>query len=299
MSCKSIIEAMNACNGTVIVDTSYVVFAKWYSALSWYKMSINRSPNIETLLESIVFQNKLASMFEQSLLRVLKQHEMPEADIVFAKDCNRHAVWRREHFDNYKEGRTQNGNFNSEAFNFVYTKVLPAIMERHGGCVIGTDCAEADDVIGVIKDHLREQYPGRRVIIVTNDNDCIQLVDEHTTVVNLFMQDVGFRRGNLTPEQYLLSRVLAGDRSDNIPSIVPRCGPKTAARLVQEHDEPTLRAMYRHSHYARNELLMNLRNTPQHLKRDIIAKYLAHAEASKTRPEHEEDAAGDCDGGGG
>ena len=271
---------MNACNGTVIVDTSYVVFAKWYSALSWYKMSINRNPDVASILESAVFQNKLANMFEQNLMRVLKQHEIPNADLVFAKDCNRHAVWRREHFDNYKEGRTQNGNFNSEAFNFVYTTVVPSILQRHRGCMIGTDGAEADDVIGVLKHHLREQCPDEKIVIVTNDNDCIQLVDDHTTVVNLFMQNVGVRRGDLTPEQYLRSRILSGDRSDNIPSIVPRCGPKTAARLVQEHDEPTLRSMYRNSHYARNDLLMNLRNTPQPLKADIIAQYVRHVQAA-------------------
>eukprot|EP00873_Tetraselmis_striata_P043906 jgi/Tetstr1/464170/TSEL_008975.t1 len=273
---------MNACNGTVIVDTSYVVFAKWYSALSWYKMSINRNPDVASILESSVFKSKLSSMIEHGLMRVLRQHNIPDAYIVFAKDCNRYAVWRREHFDNYKEGRTQNGNFNSEAFNFVYTTVVPSILQRHPGCTISTDGAEADDVIGVLKHHLRETRPEETIVIVTNDNDCIQLVDDRTTVTNLFMQDVGVRRGDLTPEQYLRSRILAGDRSDNIPSIVSRCGPKTAARLVQEHDEAALQAMYQSTHYARNDLLMNLRNTPQPLKDDIIVQYTRHVQGAES-----------------
>lgn len=270
---------MNVDRGIVIVDTSYVVFAKWYSALSWYKMSISRKPDVSSILDSTVFQNKFAQMFESSIVRVMKQANIPNALVVFAKDCNRNAVWRRQHFDNYKEGRTQNGNFNSEAFNFIYTTVVPSILTRLPGCMIGTDRAEADDVIGVLAQHVRQRSPEETVVIISNDNDCIQLVDEHTSVTNLLMQDVGARRGTLTPRQYLTSRVLAGDRSDNIPSIVPRCGPKTATRLVQEHDEPALRSMYANSHYDRNDLIMNLRRTPPDLVDDIVQRFAAFEDA--------------------
>lgn len=267
---------MNVCKGTVIVDTSYVVFAKWYSALSWYKMSINRNPEVDNLLESSVFKSKVASMFEQNVMKVLKQRDVPDAYLIFAKDCNRQSVWRRDHFDNYKEGRSHTGNFNSEVFHYVYSAVIPSILERHRGCMIGVDNAEADDVIGVLATHLRESLPGEKIVIITNDNDCIQLVDENTTAVNLCLQDIGSRRGDLTPGQYLRSRILSGDRSDNIPSIVPRCGPKTAARIVQEYGEEELREMYK-TQYDKNDLLMNLRNTPGDLKRNILEKYHIYA----------------------
>lgn len=266
---------MNDERKVFLIDTSYVVFAKWYSALSWYKMSINRNPDVSQLLDSVVFQNKLAELFEGSIMRVLHAQGFDDGCIVFAKDCSRHTVWRRSHFESYKEGRTQNGNFNSEAFNYIYTHVIPSIIGRRNAVLIGTDGAEADDVIGVIRDHVRERWPGRPVVIISNDNDCIQLVDDNTCVVNLFLQDVGSRRGPLTPRQYLRCRVLSGDRSDNIPSIVPRCGPKTAARLVTEHDEDALAEMYKNTSYARNDLIMNLRNTPGELKAEIEMQFAA------------------------
>lgn len=267
---------MNVRGGIALIDTSYVVFAKWYSALGWYKMSINRHPDISVIMHSAVFREKLAVMFEQNVCNVLSEFGMSDAYLVFAKDCSRRSVWRRDHYISYKEGRAHSGSFNSDAFAFFYDVVIPSILERRRGCIIGVDGAEADDVIGVMSMYVRRFSPSERILIVTNDNDCIQLVDENTKAINLMSQDVGARRGDLTPEQYLRSRIISGDRSDNIPSILPRFGMKAAARIVQENDEESLRRMYEGTYYDRNELLMNLRNTPEHISCAIIDMYRGH-----------------------
>ncbi len=268
---------MNISKATIIVDTSYVVFAKWYSALSWYRASINRNPDVYGVVESPVFQSKFLSMFDSGIQRVKAKFNIEHADVVFAKDCSRYSVWRRAHFSDYKEGRSQNGNFNSDIFNFVYSVAIPNYLRYNKGGVIGVDRAEADDVIGVMCSHISQNRPEHEIVIISNDNDCIQLVGPATRVVNLLMQDVGCRRGHLTPRQYLMSRILAGDRSDNISSVVSRCGPKTAARLVTEHDEDALREMYDPEFFDRNDLLMNLKNIPVDIRHQIIAKYDEYA----------------------
>nr|WRJ69900.1 5'-3' exonuclease [Oceanusvirus sp.] len=259
----------------LLIDTSYVVFARYYSALTWYKASINRNPDVTTLFESPVFQNKFSDLFNSSINRVIDAHCDSDTIVIFARDCNRNSVWRRAHFEGYKESRTQNGNFNSEAFSHAYNEVIPRRLRSSGGSVIGSAGAEGDDVIGVIHAHLRDAGSTEIVVILTNDNDCIQLSDERTRVINLLQQDVGQRRGSLTPSQYLRYRILSGDRSDNIPSIVPRCGPKTATRLVTEHDEQALRRIYGDKSYDRNDLLMNMRNVPEDIHRDIIRQFVA------------------------
>lgn len=256
--------------GIALIDTSYVVFAKWYSALGWYKTSINRHPDISVLLHSVVFKEKLSYMFEQNVIKVLTEHDMPDAFLVFAKDCSRKSVWRKNHYVNYKDGRAHSGSFNSDAFAYFYDVVIPCMLEKRRGCVIGVNGAEADDVIGVISTHMRMARPTSRIIIITNDNDCIQLVDDNTKAINLMLQDIGSRRGDLTPDQYLRSRIISGDRSDNIPSIIPRLSMKAAARVVQENDEDSLKRMYEGTFYDRNELLMNLRNTPDDISVAII-----------------------------
>ena len=261
---------------TLLIDTSYVIFAKYYSTLSWYKMSINRNPEVSTVFESAVFKNKFEDLFIQNINKIVDKHCDNSTRIVFAKDCNRNMVWRRQHYDGYKESRTQNGNFNSEAFRHAYNKVIPRYIQERSGSVIGYSGAEGDDVIGVIHSYVRDKDPGNNVLILTNDNDCIQLVDENTRILNLLQQDVGQRKGALTARQYLTSRILAGDRSDNIPSIAPRCGPRTAARLATEKTQDELRELYGEENYNKNDLLMNMQNVPEELRRGIIDQYDGH-----------------------
>lgn len=260
----------SAACGVVIVDTSYMVFAKWYSALSWYRASVNRNPEIGSLMKIDLFRKKVSQMFEDSLARVVLAGGMAGAYVVFAKDCQRSAVWRKNHFRQYKQSRVLNDSFSGDVFGFVYDVVIPKVLSESRGCVIGADGAEADDVIGVLSKHLAGS--GRRVLIVSNDNDCIQLASEGTTVVNLFMQDVGGRRGDLTPEQYLRARILSGDRSDNIPSIVHRCGTRLAARMAVTYAEGELRDMC--EGYDLNDLLMNLDRTPASIREDVVSRFV-------------------------
>jgi 5'-3' exonuclease len=258
----------------LLVDTSYVVFAKYYSALSWYKSSINKNPDVSSVFGSAVFQKKFADMFGASVDGVIDKMCEPSALVVFARDCSRSSVWRRAHYEGYKENRAMNSTFNCEAFGHAYGQVIPQWLSRRGGGgVLGAAGAEGDDVIGVIHAHVRDGGRGDVVAILTNDNDYIQLADDRTRLVNLLHQDVACRRGGLTPEQYLRFRILSGDRADNIPSVAARCGPKTACKLVAEHDEEALRIMYGDV-YHRNDLLMNMRNVPGDIREDIVRQFL-------------------------
>ncbi len=104
---------------------------------------------------------------------------------------------------------------------------------------------EADDVIGTLS-----KTVGERNVILTGDNDALQLVDDDTKVFT-------FKRGvkdsmlynaaaveakyGLRPDQLRDFKGLSGDTSDNIPG-VPGVGPKTAAELLQRFT--TLECLY-------------------------------------------------------
>src|SRR5262245_38234543 len=93
---------------------------------------------------------------------------------------------------------------------------------------------EADDVIGTLAGRARAAGPD--VFIVTGDEDCLQVVDAHTTIWNpgigtggepvLLGVEAVRERFHCRPDQVIEVLGLMGDTSDNIPG-VPKVGEKT------------------------------------------------------------------------
>lgn len=100
---------------------------------------------------------------------------------------------------------------------------------------------EADDLIGtVVKAAERE---GLQVLIVTGDQDMLQLVSDNThalitrkgiSELERFNADEVIKKFGVTPEQFTDLKGLVGDPSDNIPG-VPGIGEKTAVKLLREY----------------------------------------------------------------
>lgn len=98
--------------------------------------------------------------------------------------------------------------------------------------------AEADDVIGTIAHWVIEQTKAS-VYICTTDKDLAQLVDERTSLINTFKNNlfIGEREVEqmygVSPNQIIDWLALTGDASDNVPG-VSGFGPKTAVAMLQQ-----------------------------------------------------------------
>ncbi len=100
---------------------------------------------------------------------------------------------------------------------------------------------EADDCVGTLARQAEKE--GVDVIIVTGDNDILQLVTAHVKVFSirkgikdlvLFDEKGVFAKYGFTPEQLPDYKGLRGDPSDNIPG-VKGIGEKTATELLQKY----------------------------------------------------------------
>ena len=105
--------------------------------------------------------------------------------------------------------------------------------------LLRVDGVEADDVIGTLCRQAATR--GLDVLVSTSDKDMAQLVDDHVTLVNTMTDSVLDRDGvkakfDVFPEQIIDYLGLVGDSSDNIPG-VPRVGPKTAAKWLNEYGD--------------------------------------------------------------
>jgi DNA polymerase-1 len=113
-----------------------------------------------------------------------------------------------------------------------------AIVGALGFPILRVDGVEADDVIGTLA--VQARALGIEVEVSTSDKDMAQLVGPQVTLVNTMtstvMDDAGvMAKFGVRPDQIIDFLTLTGDAIDNIPG-VPKCGPKTAAKWLTEHE---------------------------------------------------------------
>ena len=137
---------------------------------------------------------------------------------------------------------------------------------------------EADDILAYMVKKYEKTNDYDHIWIISSDRDLYQLVSDKTSIFNIFgrreiTNTTMHEDMNISPELYLLSRYIEGDKSDNILGI-EGIGPKRAQALAKEYKTlPNLidalpikgRAKYIQNLNAgketliRNEKLINLR----------------------------------------
>ncbi|MFA5029808.1 MAG: DNA polymerase I [Patescibacteria group bacterium] len=147
-------------------------------------------------------------------------------------------TFRHEAYDQYKATRIKQPD---ELYQQI--PIVKEVLEAFKIPVFEKEGLEADDLIGTIA-HLKSvDRPDIETIIVTGDQDTLQLVDYNTKVLTphkgmsetiLYGEDeVKGKFGGLEPKQLIDYKGLRGDASDNIPG-VRGIGEKGAIELLRE-----------------------------------------------------------------
>ncbi|MGE4376565.1 MAG: DNA polymerase I [Burkholderiaceae bacterium] len=128
-----------------------------------------------------------------------------------------------------------------------------------GWKVLAIPGVEADDVIGTLARAAAQQ--GVEVIISSGDKDLAQLVDGHVSIIDTMSgkkRDVAgvIAEFGVPPSLMLDFQALVGDAVDNVPG-VPKVGPKTAAKWLQQYG--SLDALMAHAHEIKGVVGDNLR----------------------------------------
>jgi 5'-3' exonuclease len=265
-------------NNLIFVDCSYFVFFRYYATLFWYKkQKAPEEVDIGGLINDSVFTAKYDKTFEQIIKSIVDQYNAPWENVVFARDCSRQDIWRHDIFNGYKGTRMECPTaFNGAIFKHTYDTLFPKLKEKYGFQVVEFPRLEADDIIAIMVQGIEErvQENNKNITIITDDNDYVQLIRPHVTIMNLKNVDIRTRIDDV--ERYLLTKIIMGDKSDNIPSIAKRCGPKTAAKLAKDTTELT--AFIAKSgpevatQYELNTRLIDFRYIPEHLSLNVISE---------------------------
>ena len=163
------------------------------------------------------------------LRKLISAHATPHVGVVFDAPGR---TFRDDLFEQYKSHRPpMPDDLRSQI------EPLHAIIRAMGLPLLIESGVEADDVIGTLA--LRAAEQGYFVIISTGDKDMAQLVSDRIVLENSMYdirldQDGVIAKFGVPPERIVDYLALVGDTSDNIPG-VPKVGPKTAAKWLQEY----------------------------------------------------------------
>lgn len=264
---------LQSCKDLLFIDGSYFIFFRYYATYNWYRLQKHTTPTNE-LMDDELFVSKYAKMFEKTIVDLVALYKVDWKNVVFFKDCPREDVFRCEFYNEYKMAREDKDTFNRYIFGYTYSTLIPSIQEKYGMQVIGAKGLEADDLIAITKEYVRRTDTHSTITIITNDNDYVQLYDPNTRIINLKKQDLKDRIP-VALSNYLLYKIIVGDKSDCIPSIQFKLGPKTAEKLASD---PVALEKYLEKHpdakerFDLNSKLIDMKNIPNDLRQSVIDK---------------------------
>ena len=191
-------------------------------------------------------------------------------------------------FPQYKASRRKGREESSMDWNEIFriiNQVREEIRDNLPYKVIHVERCEADDIIGVLT-HMKSkvEFNPDPIMIVSADKDFIQLHKYNNVRQYSPMQKKFVQHDN--PRLYALEHVLKGDSGDGVPNVLsqddcfvegirqtPVTQKKIDAILADLDEGELLYAASWYRNYQRNDTLINLENTPQELKTEIINKY--------------------------
>jgi DNA polymerase-1 len=178
--------------------------------------------------------NSFREDFRRTIQSLAKSYEAKRTIVCF--DFGK-SYYRMELLEEYKGTRKKPDTEEEQKRYDEFFDVLNALPDELYEETLKFRGVEADDLLAWITQNLSKDY--EHTWIVSSDKDLIQLVSNNVSVFNIFGRKeitVASLKETLdiNPEEFMLSRIIEGDKSDNIIGI-DGIGPKRAQALAKEY----------------------------------------------------------------
>jgi 5'-3' exonuclease len=221
----------------VFIDASYYCFYRFHAIHGWMKHKRGPEFNLAEATEEDqqLFINTFKSCFIETLNTLPKMLHLTaeNTQIIVSQDCPREKIWRTELYPEYKACRKSTpeiGKFFQLIDNENLFRECPLVSH-----IIGHPHLEADDCIALSVKHLHEKKPNYSIYIIASDKDYLQLARENVKIIDLKFRDLTQQKSSSNnAADDLQMKIIMGDKSDNIPAIFPKCGPKTAKKCLED-----------------------------------------------------------------
>ena len=258
----------------IIVDTSYAIFYRFHATKRWYSFAHRDDYNAcDNLFIDDVFKTKYKKLFINMFTPLFKKYNSDFKHVIFALDCPRSTIWRNDFIDKYKGTRVQKPGDEAigDFFKYTYANIIPELIKTYSSNTISYETLEGDDCIHIMKNIIRDKHSEQPIVIIGSDHDLMQLLDngqeDLTKIITL--KDKSMRDKSCGDSKKDLEiKIIIGDKSDNIPSCFPKCGYKTALKLVNDTElleKKFLKYPNSREVYERNKKIISFKHIPRHL----------------------------------
>jgi 5'-3' exonuclease len=265
----------------LIIDTSYAVFYRFYAIKSYLKISKNKM-EIELSMKDVKFKDMFKKTFKKMIYDLTRKFKPDK--IIFALDCENSKIWRNNLMEGYK-GNRKNNDFDGTVFPFTIQEILPELqsemlnftirkkLHRTDVYIMFEEKAEADDMVYIYCK--RTDAKEKKKIIITSDNDYLQLLDTNTEIFDLKGTDLRTKSLGDSGKDILI-KVLGGDPSDNIPKLLTKMKTlemiknlkyKEICNLFENDSNGTTRERFR-----LNMNLVNMSKIPESIVKKALLK---------------------------
>ena len=214
----------NSKKNIILIDNSYYIFNRYFATVRWFKQrKEDFEINHDKIIENKEFMIAFIKHFETDMKKLISKFKTIKTNIIFCLDCPRCNIWRNTIYDKYKQTRIKKNNFNSEIF-----VIFEEYLNNNNYKTCRYDNLEADDIVYLIQKKIKEKC---NIIIITNDNDYLQMYSSNIKIFNMQLKDISLRI-NFNPNVELLLKIIIGDKSDNIPKIINGIRKDTAIKIA-------------------------------------------------------------------
>ena len=255
-------------NYTILIDLSYFIFYRYYALVGWWKLAKEDEP-LGNPIENEEFVEKFKKTFIDKINEIPKKLKIKNYTFLAGVDCPRKDIWRNTLTDTYKENRVYDDTFLGGPFFKIGKEVVKSLNIK----MLYHEHLEADDCNAIITKNILNTTEDMKVIIIANDMDYLQLACPRVQLINLkykYLTDNKKWSGNA--EQDLFCKIVMGDKSDDIPSIFNKCGPKTALKYYNDKDafEKQLKKENAYDAYEKNKKLVDFNKIPDNLVEEFM-----------------------------
>ena len=257
----------------LFIDGSYFCFYRYHSLINWWKNSHKDEPLIDEVSKEInpLFSEKLKKTFVENVSTISKKLGLKNQTIIVGKDCKRENIWRNEFCENYKGTRNNSDFHGGTLFKAAYEEEL---FQKGGAtCILHHPKLEADDCIAICVKYLLEKTPEVNITIITSDKDYLQLAGPNVKIFDLMFKNLCEQKSSFgNAEKNLFCKIVMGDISDNISSVLSKCGPKTAIKCFEnrKYFEDRLKKENAYAKYELNKKIIDFDSIPENLRIEFM-----------------------------